>query len=233
MIWFARSVMSVVIVVFSIACPCSSYPSARVHVCERSSITISADEPVNQQDFCGAAEDALAFFDRLDLQLTHPLVIEIAPELPDWMSDTAVGCYQEEERKIFVLTFPAFEKRGDWFGVPVNQLMYRSLVTHEVAHAVASCNFTISQPTIHAGEYAAYVAMFVMMNPDLRARVLVAYPGAAFDSELEINEITYSFDPMHFGVAAYRHYLKNKHGDVFLRKVLSGDALTNTVNDLP
>lgn len=225
--------MPVAIAVVLIGYPLSSYPSGGVHACGKSLIAISADEPINHHDICDAAKDALAFFDRLDLELTPPLVIEVAPNLPDWMSETAVGCYQEEEQKVFVLTFPAFEQREDWFGVPVNRSMYRSLVTHEVAHAVASCNFTISEPTIHAEEYAAYVAMFVMMNPVLRARVLVENPGTGFDSESEINELTYSFDHMRFGVEAYRHYLKKEHGDAFLLKVLSGNALTNSVHDFP
>jgi hypothetical protein len=201
--------------------------------CASGVVSIKAGEAVDHEDICNSADDALAFFIQLDMELLHPLVIEIVPNLPDWMSETAVGCYQEEERKIFVLTFSAFEKREVWFGVPVNRSMYRSLVTHEVAHAVASCHFGTPEPTIHADEYVAYVAMFAMMNPAFRARIFAANPGVGFDSELEINEITYSFNPMRFGVEAYRHYLKREHGDAFLLKVLSGDALTNSVLDLP
>ena len=105
--------------------------------------------------------------------------------------------------------------------------MYRSLVSHEVAHAIASCNFTIPDPSIQAQEYVAYVAMFSMMNPNLRELVLAENPGEGFDSELEMNEIVYSLDPMHFGVEAYRHYLKQEQGTTFLLRVLSGEALTN------
>jgi len=233
MISLARTLIRAAIVLVLIVYHLSSPAFGAMHACANSSISIKADEPVDRHAICNSAEDALEFFRRLELELKHPLVIEVAQNLPDWMSETAVGCYQEEEQKVFVLTFPVFEKKEAWFGVSVNRLMYRSLVTHEVAHAVARCNFTISEPTIHAEEYAAYVAMFAMMNPVLRARVLVEYPGVDFDSELTINEITYAFDPMNFGVAAYRHYLKKEHGDAFLKKVLSGNALTNSVDDYP
>jgi hypothetical protein len=233
MIFVTRAVVSSLLVVTLIIYPIASPAASVLHACANSSISIEADEPVDHDDICNSAEDALVFFERLDIALTHPLVIEIVQNLPDWMSETAVGCYHEEERKASVLTLPEFEKREVWFGAPVNRLMYRSLVTHEVAHAVASCNFKISEPTIHAEEYLAYVAMFAMMNPVLRARTMVENPEAGFDSELEINEITYSFDPMRFAVAAYRHYLKKEHGDAFLLKVLSGKALTNSVHDVP
>jgi len=233
MIILARRLMPVAIVVALTAYLPAAPASSAMHACANSSISIKADEPVDHHDICNCAWDALAFFDRLELDLTYPLVIEVAPNLPDWMSETAVGCYQKEEQKVFVLTFPAFEKREEWFGVPVNRSMYCSLVTHEVAHAVASCSFTISEPTIHAEEYAAYVAMFAMMNPVLRARILMEYPGTDFDSELEINEITYLFDPMRFGVAAFRLYLKKEYGDAFLLKVFSGSALSNSLDDFP
>jgi hypothetical protein len=111
--------------------------------------------------------------------------------------------------------------------------MYRSLVTHEAAHAVADCNFGIPHPTIQAHEYVAYVAMFAMMNPNLREEVMARNPGVSFDSEREMNAIIYMFDPMRFGIAAYRHYLEKGNGDAFLLRVLSGNALTNRGLELP
>ena len=220
-----------IVILYTLAPP--SAASTNRHTCENSPISIETDDSVDHLAICNSAEDALAFFGRLDMNLSCPIVIEVVQNLPDWMSETAVGCYQEEEQTAFVLTFPAFEKREKWFGIPVNRSMYRSLVTHEVAHAVASCNFTIPEPTIHAKEYLAYVAMFAMMNPVLRARVLMKNPGVGFESESEINEVTYSFNPMRFGVEAYRHHLKKEHGDAFLLKTLSGTALTNSVDYVP
>lgn len=111
--------------------------------------------------------------------------------------------------------------------------MYRSLVIHEVAHAVASCNFSIADPTVHAQEYIAYVAMFATMDAVFRTRILAANPVPGFENESEINELTYAMDPTRFGVQAYRHYLEEAHGDAFLRKTLNGKALTNSVFELP
>lgn len=233
MIFAAQQVAKVVLVVIFIAYSLSSYASATVHSCADSSISIRAEEPINHQEICNSATEALAFFDRLDMELSHPIFIEVVTILPDFMSKTAVGCYQQEKQKVIVLTFSEFEKRKLWFGVPVNRLMYSSLVTHEVSHAVASCNFKISEPTVQANEYIAYVAMFAMMNPVLRARILDANPGVGFESGRKINEIIYLFDPMRFGVEAYRHYLKKGNGDAFLLKTLSGKVLTHSAIDFP
>lgn len=125
-----------------------------------------------------------------------------------------------------MLDYDAFRQSGKWFGVPVSPLMYRSVVTHEVAHAVADCNFKMPNPTIQAKEYVAYVAMFASMESALRSRIMTENPGSGFDSELKINATIYLCDPMRFGVKAYRHYLQQDHGNAFLRKVLSGNALS-------
>ena len=233
MLFFARSTVFTALVVILVTYPLTSLSASSVYVCENSSISIKSDKPVDHNNICNSAEDALAFFDRLDIELSHPLVIKTVRKLPRWMSETSAGGYLKEEQNIYMLDFPAFKEKEVWFVVPINRLMYSSLVAHEVAHAVSSHNFSISEPTIHAEEYVAYVAMFTMMNPALRSRILAENLNANFESNLEINELTYMFDPMRFGIAAYRHYLIKEHGDAFLLKVLSGNELTNSAQDLP
>ena len=228
-----KSILYVVLALVLMAAPLASNASAAVYRCANLPISIKAEEKTDPQHICNSAGDALAFFDRLNVKLTHPVLIEVVMALPGSLGESAVGCYQHEEQKVSVLGFPAFSKRKTWFGVAINQAMYRSLVTHEVAHAVARCNFAVPEPTLHAEEYVAYVAMFSMMDPVLRAQILAANPGEGFESASEINELTYAFYPMRFGVQAYRHYRRKEHGDEFLLKVLSGNVLTNSVLDLP
>lgn len=222
---FKRLLTPLILLLFFIVPTALLRATPTSQACANEIIGIKTDEVVNHQDICRSADDALTFFRRLDLAPLKPLVVEIVSSLPDGVSKSAVGCYLEDERRILVLTFPAFQERKTWFGVPIDRILYRSVVTHEVAHAVASCSFQIPDPAIQAKEYVAYIAMFSMMNPDLRERILTANPGTGFDSQIEMNEITYMFAPMRFGVEAYRHYLKKEHGDAFLLRVLSGSAL--------
>jgi hypothetical protein len=201
--------------------------------CVIRSVQIEAEEPTDHRDMCDGVKNALAFFRRLDLGLSQPLVIRVVPKLPDAFGKNLVGCYSPAKQTVYVLAFSAFERRKTWFEVRVNRAVYRSLATHEVAHAVAGCHFKVSTPTLHAHEYVAYVTMLATMNPALRAQILARRPGTGFEDESEINELTYAFDPMRFGIAAYRHYLKEGNGDAFLLQVLSGEALTNSIDELP
>jgi hypothetical protein len=189
--------------------------------------SVLAEPGIDIGEICRGAEYALVFFGRLSLEPNQPIVVEVVRRLPEEAGETAVGCYLKDEQRVLVLDFAEFKKSKTWFNVPIDRAMYRSLVTHEVAHAVAACNMAMPEPTIQAQEYLAYVAMFTTMDPRLRNLILQANSGTAFDRESKINTTIYLCDPMRFAVRAYRHFLKEEHGEAFLYKVLSGEALAN------
>lgn len=200
--------------------------SRNLHACPDPGVTVQASREADADDACVGAQQALSFFRGLGLAPpSEPLRVEIVPEIPIDPGRTAVGCYLEGDRRILMLPYAGFARQETWFGLPIGRALYRSLAVHEVAHALADCHFRIPEPTLQAKEYVAYVTMFATMEPGLRARVLRANPGSGFASEYRINAIVYLCDPMRFAAEAYRHYLKPGHGDAFLRKVLSGNAL--------
>jgi len=230
---FSRIMTRAAAVAFFVVFPLNSSSADTEYECKNSPVTVQSQESELNHDICAAAESVVKFFGRLNLQLKHPLVIEVVLDLPQELAGNAVGCYQEGKKKVSVVTYSAFENRESWFGMAITKSTYRSLVAHEVAHAIASCNFAMPEPTLHAHEFIAYVTMLETMDPKSRAQVLALRPAMTFDDESEFNELTYSFDPILFGIAAYRYYSKEEHGDIFILKVLSGNALTNSVFDLP
>ena len=73
---------------------------------------------------------------------------------------------------------------------------------------VADYNFKISEPSIQAKEYIAYVTQFSTMEPVLREKVLSQFPCKAFEGDWQMSTTIYMFDCMGFGVRAYLHFLK-------------------------
>lgn len=67
--------------------------------------------------------------------------------------------------------------------------------------------------------------MFVTMAPVLRERVLAQFPGHGFAGEAQMRLTIYLFDPMRFGVQAYRHFLKLANGRAYLHAILAGKVL--------
>lgn len=181
--------------------------------------------PVAPLQTVTSAGQALAFMSARGLDKVSAFTIEATSRLPDVVGRSAAGCYLQSHDRAYVLTYAQFRRRQTWFGVPVSRALYRSLVTHESAHAIAACNFNVAAPSIQAREYIAYVAMFSTMPAGLRTRALAALPGSGFDELDHVNSIVYLFDPMRFGAESYRHFVAQPDGAAVLRDVLDGRAL--------
>jgi len=193
--------------------------------CDGVPVTVVGAGRVERADICRGAGQALAFMSARGLDKVSAFTIEATSRLPDVVGRSAAGCYLQSHDRAYVLTYAQFRRRQTWFGVPVSRALYRSLVTHESAHAIAACNFNVAAPSIQAREYIAYVAMFSTMPAGLRTRALAALPGSGFDELDHVNSIVYLFDPMRFGAESYRHFVAQPDGAAVLRDVLDGRAL--------
>lgn len=192
--------------------------------CDLPGVRIVAASAQDAADACQGARQAIKFFADEGLRTDTPIEIHVQNEFPPEVSPSAAGCFYEREGKVLLRPYARFRANKTWFKVPVSRSLYRSLATHEVAHALAACNFGVSKPSIQAREYVAYVVMFRTMEPALRARILKALPGVAPDTE-RITELLFVFDPMRFGVQAYRHHVLAQNGLGFLRAILAGKEL--------
>ena len=210
-----------------------SAANSELEACPAGAVSVLSSTGEEMHEVCGGAMAALSFFERLNIKPSHPLVVEVVPVMPNDVSQTAVGCFLEEGERILVLHYPAFKNRGRWFNTPIDRSMYRSVVTHEVAHAIAYCNFSMRNPSIQAQEYVAYVAMFATMAGDLRERILANNPGEGFEHASDINPVFYALDPMTFGVEAYRHYAKSGRREALLLDILAGRIMTGHEMELP
>lgn len=193
--------------------------------CDNHDILVISHDRHDSMIVCEGARDAIVFLKSHGLDVTDTIVIELLTELPDSVDNSATGCYLESERRVLILVYPEFKKFETWFGVPVDRSLYRSVVSHEVAHAVADFNFTISKPSIQAKEYIAYITQFSTMEPELRDRVLEHFSGKAFEGDWQMSPIIYMFDPMGFGIRAYLHFLNLIDADEYIHSILNGEAL--------
>lgn len=162
----------------------------------------------------------------MGLQVPREVTIDVVPQLTSGgVPASAAGFYSERDARVVILDYPRFSRQRSWFGVPIDRSLYRSLVAHEVAHAVAAHNFTIRRPSIQAKEYIAYVTTFSMMEPQQRNRVLATLPARGFEGEWQMNAFVYLADPERFGVRAFLHFLSVKNGRDYLRRVLAGRVM--------
>lgn len=194
-----------------VATPCAGLP-----------IAVQGSNADESEIACDGARAALAFFAPLQLRLAPALTIELVAALPADAPSDAVGAYVIPSRRILVLRYASFMRYRGWFGLVTDKRLYRALIAHEVAHAIASCHAGEARLNFVAQEYVAYVAMIATMPPDHRRELLALHPGTGFDDPKEINEFVYGFNPGHFAVESYRHWRRQPDPAAFLRRVLDG-----------
>lgn len=192
-------------------------------------VRVSGSVQADRTLACEGAAQALRFMAPLDLHAPETLPVELVDRLPAGLRSDAVGCYATGSRRILVLRYAEFQRRREWLGVPVQPALYRAVVAHEVAHAMAACRPS-ERPLPAAGhEYFAYVVMFASLPQALREQVLHRLPGCGFSDPAQINDMVYGFDPMRFGADAWRHWSRQSDGMDTLRRLLDGQI----VDDLP
>ena len=190
--------------------------------CPDTNVTVTSANDHEAGIACQAAQEALGFFAVNGLDTSGPVKVNLVSELPDVAGASSYGCYDHSTRSVHMLHFSDCLERGPWADLPIDRTLYKSLLTHEVAHALAAMNFSVPRPGVLAHEYLAYVTMFSTMPAGKRERVLAKFPGTGFESVDQMSVTYYLMDPLRFGAEAYRHFLKLEDGKTFLKDVLAG-----------
>lgn len=193
--------------------------------CNDLNIVVRSLDHLDAIGACEGARDAILFLESHGFEVSETIVIELVTELPAVAGSSAAGCYIESEQRVLILVYSEFRKFETWFGVPIDRSLYRSAVSHEVAHMVADFNFTIPKPSIQAKEYIAYVTQFSTMEPVMREKVLSHFTGEAFEGDWQMSTTVYMLNCMNFGIRAYLHFIKLTDGDEYLHAILNGEAL--------
>lgn len=180
---------------------------------------------------CQGAQGAFEFFAAAGVPAPPNVVVELVSALPAGVPADALGCYAVGRQRVIVLHHAAMRQRRLWYGVRMDVDVFRAVVTHEVAHAIARRMPGARELPIVAYEYLAYAAMFAAMPEATRDKALAAVPGNGFDHEQQINILTYLFDPAAFGADAYRHWASRPDARGFVRRVLDGTAIRERVSD--
>lgn len=197
-----------------------------VSPCEELPVEVQTRHPEVVALVCDGAREAAGFLDGLNLAAPQtPILIELVRHLPPDVRRDAVGVYAIRSPRLLVLELPVFLARGTWMGVATSRTLYRSVVAHEVAHALVAAHLGARALASAGHEYLAYVTMFATMDGPTRDAVLAAVPGEGFTQDTEINDLRYALDPMRFGVEAYRHWLRQPDGERFLRRVIDGQVV--------
>lgn len=223
--WVRRAVFAVG-VGLALGAPAVAAPAQAVlHACPQLKAEVLTRQPTTVAEACAGAADALGFLAWLPRDPEEVIRVELVAALPSGLRPDAVGCYARGSRRLMVLERDLFLQRGMWFAIPVSSRLWRAVIAHEVAHALVGCHLKDRSLAGAAHEYVAYVTMFATLDESTRMAALAAMPGEGFGHDAEINDFRYAFDPMRFGVDAFRHWLSQPDGRAYLMSVIRGSIV--------
>ncbi|MCK5364494.1 MAG: hypothetical protein KAR22_16075 [Gammaproteobacteria bacterium] len=194
--------------------------------CQNSKAVVDSSHPEDWKTACAGAIDAISFLEANGLRLAGPIHIHLMGRITEGVLADALGYFDSRTLRVHVQNFSASREAVQGlgiFGLPMDRDLYRSIVVHEVAHLIASHNFTMESPPRMAQEYIAYVTQLATMPPSLRGRILANFPGEGFRAPMEINSINYMLSPEKFAVGVYRHFVRTENGTAFFRHLLTGE----------
>jgi len=201
--------------------------------CAGTNATVNADSAYDAYLACAGAADAVAFLSQQGFTVDTVMQIDILDSVflhpEENPSFRILGQFDAKQNRIMVTSIEGqreMAKEKPIFGVPYDVALFRSVVAHEVAHAIAEDNFHVEEPTRLAHEYIAYVVQLATMPPRLSQRVFETFPTQAFASEMEINPMIHGLNPDLFAVKAYRHFRSPGVGVTFLQTLPSRDLLS-------
>ena len=103
---------------------------------------------------------------------------------------------------------------------------YRSVIVHEVVHAVMHQNLKLPSTSQAAYEYSAYALQIESLDPEARDEFLRSFDQPATDAgSMLFNDALLLFDPYLFAARAYHHFQAAADQCTHLRSLLRGEAV--------
>lgn len=204
---------------------CAVPASAEVLHCPGRLADVTAANPGDAAVVCRAAEEGAAQLAACDLTPKRAVRVRVLDELPEECPEHALAYFDARQRIVTVPTYTECARlagpSGRW-GVPMTPALYRSLIVHELTHAVASQN---AGPDIGRAvhEYVAYAIQFESMDPNLRRRILAQYPHPDPIRLNELSETYFDLSPARFAVKVHLHFRGSEARCPFLHQLLQGE----------
>ncbi len=174
---------------------------------------------------CATARRTVQLLARSGLRLDSALRVHLVDQIRTEENLRCFGRFHPDERKIEVLGLgPMQETRHACprYAAISLQAAFRSVVAHELAHALVDQR----RPTVPlqrtAQEYIAYVSEISVMPPVVRRAFVGAAPAAGISSLDYFSELFLAIDPAGFAVRAWRHFRASKDRHRMLADILSG-----------
>jgi Family of unknown function (DUF6639) len=197
------------------------------HRCAEAQVDVIADSSEEQLLACSAAGHAIRRLGRCGISPRRPITVQIMGEVRHPRGGAIFGLLDAKRETALVTherNAPLLVKDTPYAKLPQRDF-YRSVIVHEVVHAVMHQNLKRPSTSQAAYEYSAYALQIESLDPDARDEFLRSFDQAATDAgSMLFNDVLLLFDPYLFAARAYHHFKAAADECAHLRGLLRGEA---------
>jgi hypothetical protein len=195
-------------------------------MCSGTTVNVAAASAKEHRLSCSAAAEGLRLLSRCGIALQRPLQIEVVKELRHPIGGPISALFDAKQERILLTRYNDIHQLV--LGTPYQGLprpeYYKSLIVHEVVHAVMHQNLRY-RPTSHAAhEYAAYTLQIESLSPPLREQFLRSANATAAPGDFLLNDFILFSAPALFAARAYKHFKASPDGCAHLNALLRGEV---------
>ena len=200
--------------------------AAAVSRCPAIPVSVVAGSPEEGDVACSAARTALELLGRCRIHPRKPFDVHIVDEVRHPQNGAIFGLYDPFQQRAVVArpsTLPALVEGTPYAILPPVDF-YRSLIVHEVVHAVMHQNLNRRASTHAAYEYPAYALQIESLPPEVRDGFLQSFDQQAVRAASLFNDAVLLFDPFFFAARAYHHFKDATDGCAHISALLDGEV---------
>jgi hypothetical protein len=174
---------------------------------------------------CSAARDAELVLSRCGISKSRRLEIAVHSERLTLWGMPIYGAYSVSERAIHITAFGACKEmmgRTPELCELDSAAFYRSVIAHEVAHAILHQTEGGEVLSLVEAEFIAAVVQVAAMQEDFRRAFLARVPMQSMPWSEQFRRSALLFDPITFIANAYRHFSRPGQGCGTIQHILAG-----------
>jgi hypothetical protein len=197
--------------------------------CHGTRAVLEAVPPAEVARVCEAAISAESELGRCNLAASNPYTIRFVTDIRDDYGSCIFGRFRSNPDVASILGRSATEKlvanipddepMSVLRSLPLDDL-HRSLIVHEVTHAIVHQNLKVP-PSHTIYEYIAAVIQLGTLSQHSRDAYLARFAGEDVFIDAMFNDLVEAMNPARFAAAAYRHFHQPGNGCIFVHRLLN------------
>ena len=227
------AVLAALLLLGSHAADAQGHAKADAEACGSVAVSVSGASSEERDVSCLAAAQAIRLLERCGISPKWPIHIEVRAVVLNSSGSAIFGRFDAQHDAALVAQSATVRplQADSAFRNILQGDFYRSILVHEVVHAVMHQNYKRQPASRAALEYPAFALQIASLSSIARERFLQMVNERSAAGNFLFNDIILALDPACFAARAYEHFANSDMGCGHLRALLEGNV--DFIMDVP